>query len=121
MLSEETVLKAIVECMDEEHNAMLITVRNKLGCDDFSLTSLLDSLNCKHYTVQTSSYDIHITDLGIAEYHKSYPTKPQKVKRYAIKLSYNFTKFTFQRLTDIGVGVIIGVTVSAVAHHFGWQ
>lgn len=121
MLSESTVLKAIVECMDEEHNAMLITVRDKLGCDDFSLIQLLDSLNSKHYTVQTSTYDIHITDLGIAEYHKAYPTKPEKVKRIAIKLSYSFTKFTFQRFVDIGSGIIIGVVASAIAHHFGWQ
>lgn len=78
MLSEATVLKAIIECMNEEHNAMLISVRDKLGCDDFSLISLLDSLNSKHYTIQTSTYDIHITDLGIAEYHKAYPSKSKK-------------------------------------------
>ena len=100
---------------------MLISVRDKLGCDDFSLISLLDSLNSKHYTIQASTYDIHITDLGIAEYHKAYPSKSEKTKRFAIKLSYNFTKFTFQRLVDIGTGIIIGVAVSAIAHHFGWQ
>jgi hypothetical protein len=121
MLSKAAVLKAIIECMNEEHNAMLVTVRCKLDCDDFSLIPLLDSLNSKHYTIQTSTYDIHITDLGIAEYHKAYPSKSEKTKRFAIKLSYNFTKFTFQRLVDIGAGIIIGVAASAIAHHFGWQ
>ena len=120
MLSEEAVLKAIVECMDEEHNALLIEIRNNLDCDDFSLIPLLDSLNVKRYTVQTTAYDIHITDLGIAEYRKACPTKTEKAKRIAIKLSYNLTKFTFQRFIDIGSGVIIGNVTSAIANHFGW-
>ena len=121
MLSEAAVLKAIVECMDEDHNAMLMTVIDELGCDDFSLIPLLESLNSNHYTIQTSTYDIHITDSGIAEYHKAYPSKSEKAKRFAIKLSYSFTKFTFQRIVDIGSGIIIGVVASAIAHHFGWQ
>ena len=47
MLSEAAVLKAIIECMDEERNAMLISVRDKLDCDDLSLFPFLNSLKNK--------------------------------------------------------------------------
>lgn len=116
MLSEETVLKAIVECMDEEHNATLISVRDKLGCDDFSLLPFLNSLKSQHYIIQ-STYDAHITDLGMQIYHESFPSKSEQIKKSAS----NSAKFTLKQLFAIVATIVSGVITAAIVYHFGWQ
>ena len=121
MLSEENVLKAIIECMDDSHNSMFDDITETLKCDDFSLIPFIESLNTKHYTLQTSSYDIHVTDLGIEAYNRLFPSTSKKAKKILLQSSYNLTKFTIQRSVDIAIGIIIGVTVAAIANHFGWQ
>lgn len=69
MLSEETVLKAIVECMDEERNAMFVKVMAYLGCEGKPLLHFIKALKFKGYITQTL-YDAHVTDSGMREYNR---------------------------------------------------
>ena len=69
MLSEETVLKAIVECMDEERNAMFVSVMAYLGCEGELLLPFIKALKFKGYITQTL-YDACVTDSGMREYNR---------------------------------------------------
>ena len=116
MLSEAAVLKAIIECMDEERNAMLISVRDKLDCDDLSLFPFLNSLKNKHYIIQ-STYDAHVTDLGMKKYHEAFTNKSKQIKESVS----NSAKFTLKQFLVI-ITVVVGSVISAaIIYHFGWQ
>lgn len=113
MITEEDVLKAIVDCKNPNGSSDYRDIMSKLDVDDVSLLPLLKELNRKNYIIQTSE-DVTITDLGLSAY------KGLKAPAIIKKSVYNFSKFTLQRLIDICIGIIIGLAVSAIAHHFGW-
>jgi uncharacterized membrane protein YgaE (UPF0421/DUF939 family) len=116
MLSEELMLKTIVESMDSNKRTTYSKIKSILNIDDFSMIPFLKSLSAKHYIIQSDD-GMDVTDLGISQYNILFPSPKEKFK----KLSYNFTKHTFQRLIDIFIGVIIGLLVAFFTYHFGWQ
>lgn len=113
MITEEDVLKAIVDCKNPNGSTDYRDIMGKLDVDDISLLPLLKELNRKGYIIQTVD-DVSITDLGLSAYNE---LKPQAIIKKSI---FKFSKFTFQHLIDICIGIIIGLAVSAIAHHFGW-
>ena len=113
MITEGDVLKAIVDCKNQNGRTDYRDIINKLDVDDVSLLPFLKELNRKGYIAQTLE-DVAITDLGLAAYNE---LKPQSIIRKSI---CKFSKFTFKHLIDICIGIIIGLSVSAIAHHFGW-
>lgn len=113
MITNDDVLKAIVSCKNSDNQVDYSDVCEKLNIDDISLIPFLKYLNKSGYITQTTS-DIYITSLGMSAYNDL------TLKSKAKKSIYNFSKFTLQRFVDIGIGIIIGVSVSAIAHHFGW-
>lgn len=114
MITEKDVLKAIVDCKKLNGRTDYRDIMNKLKIDDISLLPFLKELNRKNYIIQTRE-DVTITGLGLSAY------KELKATSIIKKSVYNFSKFTLQRLIDISIGIVIGIAVSAIAHHFGWQ
>ena len=114
MINLDDVIVAIVKCEKPNGRTDFNDVINRLEIDDVSLIPFLKELKARGYIIQTSE-DIEITSLGMSAYKDLTP------KAKAKRLTYNFTKFTLQRFIDICIGIIIGLSVSAIAHHFGWQ
>lgn len=114
MITNDDVLKAIVDCKKPNGRTDYADVMEGLNIDDISLLPFLKELNSLGYIMQTSE-DITVTSLGMIAYNDLKPTKVIK------KSVYNFSKFTLQRLVDILMGVVIGVVVAYIVYHFGWQ
>lgn len=114
MITENDVLKAIVKHRKPDGNTLFDDIMSELSIEDIALLPLLKSLEIKGYVTSTFE-DVTVTSLGLSAYD-DIRTK-SKVKRSI----FNFTKFTFQRLLDIFIGVVIGIVIAYVVYHFGWQ
>lgn len=68
MINNEDVLKAIVECADENNQSDYYVVANKLGIDDLSLVPFTKSLISKG-CIQADLSKIYVTPLTISIYN----------------------------------------------------
>lgn len=114
MITNDDVLKAIVDCKNPNGRTDYQDIMEKLNVDDISLLPFLRELNRSGYIMQTNE-DVTVTSLGMIAYND---LKPSKVIKKSV---YNFSKFTLQRLIDILIGIVIGVVVAYIVYHFGWQ
>lgn len=114
MITSDDVLKAIVDCKKLSGEADYLDVMKKLDIDDISLAPFLKELDEKRFIVHTME-SVSVTSLGLSAY------KDLSIKRKVAKSFYDFSKFTLQRIVDILVGIAIGVAVTYIAFHFGWQ
>lgn len=115
MLSEETVLKAIVECMDEEHNVRLLDIRNLLKCDDASLFPFLNAFKSKHYIIQSTD-SAYVTALCIEQYNKISSFNKADLK----SMSARPAKFALGRFFDASIAEIGTKVIDVIIKHFGW-
>lgn len=114
MITEEEVLKTIAKCQQKYGRATYSDIAKSLSIDDISLQPFIKSLNRKRYIISTMD-SIEVTPLGISV------CKESKGIAKARRLLYGLSKFTLQRVIDIGIGIIIGLAVAYFTHHFGWQ
>lgn len=114
MITNDDVLKAIVDCKKPNGRTDYQDIMENLNVDDVSLLPFLRELNKSGYIIQTNE-DVTVTSLGMIAYND---LKPSKVIKKSV---YNFSKFTLQRLIDILIGIVIGVVVAYIVYHFGWQ
>lgn len=114
MITEENVLKSIVDCRRPNGRTMYTDIEKDLSLDSSSLIPFLRSLESKSY-IETTMEDITITQLGLIAYNEIKPIKK------AEKSFYKLSKFTFQRIIEIIVGIIIGIAIAYITYHFGWQ
>lgn len=68
MITNDDVLKAIVECADENNQSDYYVVANKLRIDDLSLMPFTKSLLNKGY-IQADLDKIYVTPLTISIYN----------------------------------------------------
>ena len=115
MLSESTVLKAIVECMDEEHNVRLLDIRDSLKCDDESLFPFLNDFKRKRYIIQSTD-SAYVTTLCIERYNELASINKTDLK----SMSARSAKFTFSRFFDVGITEIATRAIATIIKHFGW-
>lgn len=114
MITNDDILKAIVDFKKPNGRTDYQDIMEKLNVDDVSLLPFLRELNKSGYIIQTNE-DVTVTSIGMLAYND---LKPSKVIKKSV---YNFSKFTLQRLIDILIGIVIGVVVAYIAYHFGWQ
>lgn len=114
MLTEDNVLKAIVKHRNADGHTLYSDITSELSIDDISLITLLKTLEKQGYITQTME-DVTVTSLGMSAYNNI--RTRNKFKRSIFK----FSKFTFQRLLDIFIGIVIGVIIAYIVYHFGWQ
>lgn len=114
MITEDDVLRAVVENMTSDKYTRYEKITSALSMDDVSLLPFLKSLENKGYIIVTME-NLEVTQLGIYAYNEIKPIKKVKKSIYAL------SKFTLQRFADIFIGVIIGLIVAYVTYHFGWK
>ena len=114
MITEEEILKSIAKCQQKYGRATYSDIAKSLSIDDISLQPFIKSLNQKRYIISTMD-SVEVTPLGISV------CKESKGIAKARRLLYGLSKFTLQRVIDIGIGIIIGLAVAYFTHHFGWQ
>lgn len=114
MITEEEVLKTIAKCQQKYGRTTYSDIAKSLSIDDISLQLFIKSLNRKRYIISTMD-SIEVTPLGMSFY------KEAKGIAKARRLLYGLSKFTLQRVIDIGIGIVIGLAVAYFTHHFGWQ
>ncbi len=111
MITADDVIVAIVKCKKPNGRTDFNDIIDRLEIDDVSLIPFLKELKARNYIIQTSE-DIEITPIGMSAY------KDLTLKAKAKRLTYNFTKFTLQRIIDIVIGVIIGVLSTIITQYF---
>ncbi len=114
MITNEDVLKAIVECEKPNGRTDFRDIMNKLEIDDISLLPFLKELKKQGYTVQTLE-DVAVTALGRSAYKEL--TAKSKIK----KSITNFSKFSLKSLVRIIIEIIIALIIAYLIYHFGWQ
>lgn len=114
MITEENVLKSIVDCRRPNGRTMYTDIEKDLSLDSSSLVPFLRNLESKNY-IETTMEDITITQLGLLAYNDIMPVKTVK------KSIHNFSKLVFQRIIEIIVGIIVGIAIAYITYHFGWQ
>lgn len=114
MITNNDVLKAIVDHKKTNGQTDYRDVMENLNIDDLSLLPFLRELNASGYITYTME-SVAVTSLGMIAYNDM---KPAKIIKKSV---YNFSKFTLQRIIDIFIGIVIGVAVACIASHFGWQ
>lgn len=112
MVTEEDVIKAIVQCKKEDNSSDYFDVCNELNIDDLMLINFIKSLNAKGY-IHSDLEKIYVTSTTMSVYNKI--LKKQK------PLLFNFTKFTLKIFYEIIIGIIITVLAAFIIYHFGWQ
>lgn len=114
MITKDDVLKAIVECKKPDGHADFPDISNKLNTDIISIHPLLEELKIEGYTIQTLT-DVTVTKLGESAYKEL--TFSSKAK----KSIFNFSKLSLKKISEIIVGIIIGLGIAYLVYHFGWQ
>lgn len=112
MITENDVIKAIVECKKSDNTTNYIDVCRKLNIDDLTLFPFVNSLKEKGY-IQSDLSQIYVTSLTMSLY--------ENLSAKNKKLFYNFSKFTLKIFLEILIGIIVTVIASFIIYHFGWQ
>lgn len=117
MITENDVLKALIENKNQNNDVNPVTVCKALNITDVQLLEFVKVFETKGYINHKLSTleSLHLTPFAEIAYNEI--TIPQKAK----KSFFNLTKFSFKTLMEILIGVAITVIAAFIIWWFGWQ
>lgn len=113
MITQDDVLKAIIECRKRNGLTDHLDVMRTLDIDDITLSRFLKELEIKGYIYVTLE-DAQVTSLGLSA------CKDLSAKSKARKSLSVFSKLSLKFLVEIIAAVIASLVIGYLTYYFGW-